>query len=77
MRSRRVKQYEILSKVGSGGMATVYRAREIHTGHIVALKLMHPHPVAADSPHQNPYQHNGKPRHYSACVASLLMARRR
>lgn len=39
---RRLKSYQILDKVGSGGMATVYRGRDINTGAQVALKVMHP-----------------------------------
>jgi predicted Ser/Thr protein kinase len=48
VRGKRFKRYEILGKIGSGSMATVYRAREISTGRLVALKLMHPH--LADDP---------------------------
>lgn len=43
MKGQRIKQYEILNKVGSGGMAIVYRARDTHTGCIAAVKAMHPH----------------------------------
>ncbi len=34
--------YEILEKIGVGGMGTVYRARNTRTGQIVALKVMRP-----------------------------------
>ena len=33
-------KYEVLSKVGSGGMASVYKARHVAFGEVVALKLV-------------------------------------
>ena len=38
----RIDGYEVLAKIGSGGMATVYRARDCQTGAVVALKLLSP-----------------------------------
>src|SRR5262249_37660464 len=39
---QRLGNYELLTLVGKGGMATVYRARNVQTGQIVAVKLMPP-----------------------------------
>ncbi|MBS1957142.1 MAG: protein kinase [Cyanobacteria bacterium SZAS-4] len=36
-------RYEIIDEVGKGATSTVYRARQVQIGRIVALKLMHPH----------------------------------
>jgi serine/threonine-protein kinase len=39
---RRLGQYEILAKLGAGGMATVYRARQISVDRDVAIKIIRP-----------------------------------
>lgn len=36
-------KYELLEKVGEGGMAEVYRGRHAALGRIVAVKVLHPH----------------------------------
>lgn len=38
--------YELLEKIGSGGMGTVWRARRLDTRVEVALKVIHPHLLA-------------------------------
>jgi Tol biopolymer transport system component len=44
MRRRTVGgRYQIQAEIGSGGMGTVYRARDRRTGTIVAVKLLHSH----------------------------------
>ncbi len=42
------EQFELLGRIGHGGMGTVWRARDTGTGGIVALKTLHPH--LADDP---------------------------
>lgn len=39
----KIPKYEVLEEVGHGGMATVYRARDVRLDRIVAVKLIHRH----------------------------------
>ena len=36
-------RYFVITEIGSGGMGTVYRGHDRHTGQTVAVKLLHPH----------------------------------
>ena len=40
---RKLGKYELLEEIGHGGMATVYRARDVTLDRRVAVKLLHPH----------------------------------
>ncbi len=42
-------RYHILMLLGAGGMGTVYRARRVHIGDDVAVKVLHPQFVADDT----------------------------
>ena len=39
----RIEKYELLEEIGHGGMATVYRARDLRLGREVAVKVIHRH----------------------------------
>jgi serine/threonine-protein kinase len=43
-----VEKYEVIQKIGQGGMATVYRGRHMTLGREVAIKVLHPHLSASE-----------------------------
>ncbi|MCP4873221.1 MAG: protein kinase [Proteobacteria bacterium] len=43
-----IEKYEVLEKIGEGGMATVYRGRHTTLNRTVAIKVMHPHLTSSE-----------------------------
>jgi eukaryotic-like serine/threonine-protein kinase len=45
-----LRRYRVLERIGSGSAGAVYRAEQLRTGRLVAVKIMHP-PLTAASEH--------------------------
>jgi len=56
---RRIGPYELMAKLGSGGMGAVYRARDTRTGRDIALKIMHAH-LAEDPDYVRRFQREAR-----------------
>lgn len=52
-------RYEIIAKIGDGGMGSVYKAKQVGLDRIIALKTLHPHLLADDNSRER-FEREGK-----------------
>ena len=56
MIGRKLGHFEVLEKIGEGGMGIVYKARDVDLDRLVALKAL---PLAADSERRQRFRPGG------------------
>ena len=62
MLGRTIAHYEILEKLGEGGMGVVYKARDTHLDRFVAIKVLPPEKVADGERKRRFVQRRNRPR---------------
>ena len=55
----RISRYDLLNRLGTGGMGTVWRARDVRNGSEVAIKVLHQH-LAADADYVRRFQREAR-----------------